>query len=122
MSSYNRGRIKSGRPSRRASNTEESQMSEKTLINMDNNYLDGASNFGSTSMLHASATNDIPSVPGVQMGQGNTDRTTSYGRSRKRKGRGGKVKGLGRGDTKTTYSKGQNLNHATIQQSTLSKY
>ena len=50
-------------------------------------------------MLHASATNDIPSVPGAQMGQDNTDRTTSHRRSRKRKGRGGKVKGLGRGDT-----------------------
>ena len=102
MSSYNRGRIKSGRPSHRASNTEESQMSEKTLINTDN-----------------SATNAIPSVPGVHMGQDNTDRIAR--RSRKRNGRGGKVKDLGRGDTKVTYLKGQNLNHATLQQNTLGK-
>lgn len=110
MSSHNRGRIKSGRSSRRASNTEESQMmSEKTLINTDNKYLDGAS-----FMFQASATNAMPSAPDVQMDQDNTDRTTR--RSRKRKGRGGKVKGLGRGDAKTTYSKGQNLNPTTLQQ------
>ena len=124
MAFHSRGRIKSCRPcgkepSCSASNTEESQTSEKTLRNTGNDYLDGASIItSSTMMFHASATNAIPSAPGIQMGQGNPERTT--GRSRKRRGRGGKVKGPDRGDTTmTTYAKGQN---ATLQQKAFGKY
>ena len=124
MAFHSRGRIKSRRPrgkepSCSASNTEESQTSEKTLRNTDNDYLDGASIITS-SMFHASATNAIPSAPGIQMGQGNPERTT--GRSRKRRGRGGKVKGPDRGDTTmTTYAKGQNATLATLQQKAFGK-
>ena len=121
MAFHNRGRIKSHRPrgkepSCSASNTEELQ----TLRNTDNDYLDGASIITS-SMFHASATNAIPSAPGIQMGQGNPERTT--GRSRKRRGRGGKVKAPDRGDTTMrTYAKGQNATLATLQQKSFGKY